>query len=95
MSVCLLQKLSQGGGNALSLSMAKGPKCDGKYHSAATGLKRKQRGKTGEHHVPSIITTYIRDLPSHSWDKQTKLCEEAAAETVRAFILYAGNCTCQ
>lgn len=39
--------------------------------------------------------SHQRDLPNHSWDKQTKHCEEAGAETVRAFIFYAGNCTCQ
>lgn len=38
--------------------MAKGPKCDGKYQTPATGLKRKHRGNAGEHHVPSIIATY-------------------------------------
>lgn len=78
------------------LSMAKGPKCDGKYHTPATGLKRKQRGNTGEHHVPSIIATYSREtFQTTAGTNRQSTVRKLVLRLSELLFFYVGNCTCQ
>ena len=45
--------------------------------------------------LEQLPLTPERDLPNHSCDKKAKHCEEAGTDTVKAFIFYVRDCTCQ